>query len=62
MKARKKIRKLRKNQRKKQLKRIIHYISKDKLLHYKCKIKFEITIKIINTLSNNPRPINRIYP
>ena len=47
MKARKKIRKLRKNQRKKQLKRIIHYISKDKLLHNKCKIKFEITIKII---------------
>ena len=47
MKARKKIRKLRKNQRKKQLKRIIYYIPKDKLLHYKCKIKFEITIKII---------------
>ena len=47
MKARKKLRKLRKNQRKKQLKRIIHYIPIDKLLHYKCNIKFEIIIKII---------------
>ena len=47
MKARKKIKKLRKNQRKKQLKRIIHYIPKDKLLHYKYIIKFEIIIKII---------------
>ena len=47
MKARKKIRKLRKNQRKKQLKKIIHYIPKDRLLHYKYKIKFEIIIKVM---------------
>ena len=47
MKARKKIRKLRKNKRKKQLKRIICYIPKDTLLYYKCKIKFEITIKVL---------------
>ena len=50
MKARKKIRKLMRNRRIKELRRIIRYTLKNTLLanyKYKIKIKFEITIKII---------------
>ena len=48
MKAKKKIRKLRRNRRIKELRRMIRYTPKNILLaNYGYKIKFEITIKIL---------------
>ena len=50
MKARKKIRKMIRNRRIKELRRMIRYTLKNTLLAnygYKIKIKFEITIKIL---------------